>query len=63
MLFGIYIASDDDEYIAAGSTIEEVIEDLQGWLINEFIDISRLQVFDGTPVSVIQHTTYKVVPI
>jgi SHS2 domain-containing protein len=52
MLFGIYTARDDAEYVGAGLTIEEVIEDLKGWLINEFIDTSRLQVFEGTPVKV-----------
>jgi hypothetical protein len=63
MLFGIYTATDGAEYIGAGSTVDEVIEDLPGCLANEFIDISRLQVFDGIPVRVVQHTTYKVVPI
>lgn len=63
MLFGIYIASDTAEYIAAGSTVEEIVEQLEEWSDDKPINMSELQVFDGIPVKVVQHTVYKVVPI
>jgi hypothetical protein len=63
MLFGIYIASDRAEYIGAGSTVEEFVEELELLSGDKPLNMEHLQVFDGIPVRVVQHTVYKVVPI
>jgi hypothetical protein len=63
MLFGIYTASDTAEYIAAGSTVEEIVEQLEEWSDDRPINMQYLQIYDGIPVRLVQHTVYKVVPI
>lgn len=63
MLFGMYTATDNAEYIAAGSNIEEIVEQLELWSDDKPLNMGYLEVFDSIPVKVVHHTTYKVVPI
>lgn len=63
MLFGIYTASDNAEWVGADSTVEELVGELELLSGDKPLNMSNLEVFDGIPVKVITHTTYKVVPI
>lgn len=63
MLFGIYTASDDAGYYGAGSNMEEVVEELELLSGDKPLNMEHLQVYDGIPVRVVQHTTYKIVAI
>lgn len=62
MLFGIYTACDIPAG-AAGSTVEEIVEQLEEWSDDRPINMQYLQIYDGIPVRFVQHTVYKVVPI
>lgn len=63
MLFGMYIASDKAEYIGAGLNMEEVVKELEMLSGDKPLVLEYLQVFDGIPVQVEQHTTYKIARI